>query len=338
MQSDQVEEFASLLAAAEHIVITQADNPDADSLGSALALEALLTEQGKTVSLYCAVDMPGYLKYLEAWSRVSKDIPNKFDMSIIVDASAKALLEKPTASGVLKQLATKPCVILDHHSETANDLDFASLIINDTSVSSTCELVYNLTRQLDWPQPLDALTALANGILGDTQGLSNQLASPATYHAMAELIEQGVNRPALEEARRAQSKMPESIYRFKAKLIMQTEFAADGKIAYATVNQQDINTFSPLYNPGPLIQSDMLQVERVLIGIVFKVYDNGTVTAMIRANNGAEIADKLAVHFGGGGHAYASGFKVMDGRSFKEIKSQCLDKATDLLAQITKPA
>lgn len=327
----EFEQVAKLVEQFDRILIVQADNPDADSLGSALALEAILTEQGKKIVMYCGVDMPGYLKYLEGWSRVSKDMPAEFDLSIIVDASAKVLFEKSIRGGVFKPIESKPCIVLDHHRETANDLEFAVQVINKPEASSTCELIYEIANGLKWTQPLDALAYIANGILGDTQGLSNQLATAQTYRVMAELIEKGVDRPALEEARRAQSKMPEPIYRFKAKLIMQTEFAANGRIAYATVNQQEINTYSPMYNPGPLIQSDMLQVEGVMLGIVFKVYDNGTITGMIRANNGAEIADKLAANFGGGGHAYASGFKVTNGRSFGEIKSECIAIATGLL-------
>ena len=43
---------------AKKIVVIQAENPDGDSLGSALALEEILSEAGKDVKLYCAIDMP----------------------------------------------------------------------------------------------------------------------------------------------------------------------------------------------------------------------------------------------------------------------------------------
>ncbi len=55
---------------AENIVIIQADNPDADSLASALALEQILGDMGKKVHLYCGVSIPSYLRYLEGWDRV----------------------------------------------------------------------------------------------------------------------------------------------------------------------------------------------------------------------------------------------------------------------------
>lgn len=328
---EQASRFKDAVLKAESIVIVQADNPDSDSLGSALALEAILQEQGKQTYLYCAVDMPDYLKFFEGWSRVSKELPHEFGLSIIVDASTRTLFEKAEEIGLLKSLAPKPCLVLDHHRETTNDLDFATLIINNPDVSSTSELIYAICKQQGWKVPLDAARHIMSGILGDTQGLANQLTSPRTYRIMADLTEAGVDRPALEEARRAFTKMPQEIFRFKADLIRRAEFVADGRLALVSVSQDDINKYSPLYNPGPLIQNDLLQVESVLISIVFKIYANGTVTAMIRANNGAGVADKLAVHFGGGGHAFASGFKVVDASSFEKVKAECIQKTTELL-------
>src|ERR1700726_1357655 len=113
------------------IVIVQADNPDADSLGSALALEHILGDLGKEPLLYCGVDMPGYLRYMSGWDRVERDLPKQFDASIIVDASTMTLLEKLTASGQKGLLASQPCVVLDHHQTVDNEVPFASVMIND---------------------------------------------------------------------------------------------------------------------------------------------------------------------------------------------------------------
>ena len=67
---------------ASHIAILQADNPDGDSLGSALALEAILSEMGKRVSMVCAVDIAPHLRYLNGWDRVRKDIPTDVDCAV----------------------------------------------------------------------------------------------------------------------------------------------------------------------------------------------------------------------------------------------------------------
>lgn len=330
----EAEQIQEILEGATRVVIVQADNPDADSLGSALALEAILGEMGKAPYLYCGVDVPGYLRYMSGWDRVSKELPRQFAASIIVDASTMTLLDKLAQSGQQGWLAGKPCVVLDHHATVDNLIPFATVTINDPGRASAGELIYLLAKQLDWPLPLLAQEFLMSSILGDTQGLSNNLASAETYRVMAAFVEAGVDRPALEELRRASSKMPPEIYRYKADLIARTEFAADGRLATVVIPQAEINDYSPLYNPAPLIQADMLQTEGVQVAIVFKSYADGKITAAIRCNPMAPIGAELAQRFGGGGHPYASGFKVAGGRPFADVKADCLAYATELLDKL----
>ena len=332
------QQISDLLQSAQRVVILQADNPDADSLGSALALEHILGDMGKEPLLYCGVDIPGYLHHVEGWDRVQKDLPNQFDASIIVDTSTISLFEKLTHSGEKGWLAAKPCLVLDHHAEVQNEIPFATVMLNDFSRSSTGELIYWLARQLDWPLSVPAQANLMTAILGDTQGLSNQLTSADTYRAMAAMTEAGVDRPALEEARRLTNKMPVSIFRYKAELLKRTELVSDGRLALVTISQAEINQYSPLYNPAPLIQPDTLQTAGVQASVVLKQYDSGRITAAIRCNHGAGIAGELAEHFGGGGHAYASGFRVENGKPFNEVKSECIRFATELLDKLEATA
>jgi len=336
MNYSQANKIKPLLDDAHTIVILQADNPDADSLGSSLALEHILGDMGKNVYLYCGVDIPGYLHYLKGWDRVSHELPHQFDLSIIVDTSTLTLFEKLQQGGQKGWVASKPCIVFDHHATVQNRIDFATVELYDEHASSSSEVIFNLARQLDWSISADAGANLMTGILADTQGLSNDLSSAETYRVMASLVELGVNRPKLEEQRREYNRMPPEIFRYKAKLIERTEFIADGRIAWVGVPQNEINTYSPLYNPVPLIQTDMLQTSGVALAIVFKVYDDGKITGAIRANVGYGIADQLAEHLGGGGHPYASGFKIERGRPFNEVKSECLTFATDLLNNLPK--
>lgn len=330
----EADAITSIIENAGRIVIIQADNPDADSLGSALAMEQILAGMGKFPLLYCGVDIPTYLRYLEGWDRVTRDIPNRFDASIVVDASTLTLLEKLQQSGKMSWFASKPCIVLDHHAEVQNQIPFASVSVNDASRSSTGELIYAIGTQLGWPLDLEAQAYMMTAILGDTQGLSNQLTGSDTYRAMADMTDAGVSRPLLEEARREANKMPPEIFRYKADLIHRTELLADGRLAVVTIPQQEITDYSPLYNPAPLVQGDMLQTAGVLVSIVLKQYDDGKVTAAIRCNAGAPVGAELATHFGGGGHPYASGFKIVPGtnaKPFNEIKSECTNFVTELL-------
>lgn len=330
-QYPQAEQIQSIFNSAQHIVVVQADNPDADSLGSALALEHIIGDLGKEVTLYCAVDMPQYLHYLPGWDRVQNELPNQFDASCIVDVSTMTLLERAVEAGYHNRFAAKPCVVIDHHETVENVVPFAQVMLNDHTRASAGEIIYLLSQQLNWPLSVEAQTCLMASILGDTQGLSNELASADTYRVMAEFIEAGVDRPALEEQRRELSKMHPDIFRYKAALIQRTSFELDGRLAMVTIPQSETNTYSPLYNPAPLIQNDMLQTQGVQIAVVIKQYDDGRVTGAIRANAGAGVAGKIAEQLGGGGHAFASGFKVTDGRTAAQLKDQLVTIASELL-------
>jgi phosphoesterase RecJ-like protein len=330
------DDIDSIVKQASSVVVIQADNPDGDSLASALALEEILGDLGKTVHLYCGVDIPDYLKHLKGWDRVNKDIPSQFDASIIVDTSAIILLEKLEQSKYRSWVASKPVIVLDHHTDVKCDIPYATAVINDHEAVATGEVIYKLANSLGWPLNLQAKSHIASSILADSLGLTSEGTTAQTYRIMAELIDSGVDRPALEEARRAMTKMAEPIFRYKAKLIERTELLADGQIAFASVPPHELAEYSPLYNPAPLIQTDMLQIEGVLVAIVFKLYKDGKVTGSIRSNSGGNIAAELATHFGGGGHPYAAGFKITDGRPAGQIKAECLELVEKLLKEANK--
>lgn len=337
MNYPDIARIKELIAAADKIVIMQADNPDGDSLGSALALENILGDMGKKTWLYCAVDMPGYLHYMSGWDRVSNDIPSQFDMSIIVDASTMTLFEKLTLSGKQGWIASRPCIVLDHHRGVTNEIPFATITINDYTKSSAGEVIYTLASQLGIPISERAQECIMTAILGDTQGLSNSLASPSTYRIIADMIAAGIDRPMLEEIRREYSKMPQEIFRYKSVLISRTEFTDEGRIGSLIIPHEEIKNYSPLYNPSALIQGDILQTKGVAVAIVFKSYNDGRITAAIRCNPSGSIGVELAEHFGGGGHPYASGFKISSGRQLSEVKSECLELAANLLKTMEIP-
>lgn len=330
------DQIRQLVEQADKILIIQADNPDADSLGSALALEHILGDMGKRVYMYCGIGIPTYLGYLQGWDRVLNELPSTFDLSIIVDASTYVLFDQIEKNGQWGMVQSKPCIVLDHHGSVDRPLDFAAAQIVDAKASATGELIYGLAQQLSWQVSKDAGECIMGAILGDTQGLINDQTSATTYRVMADLTDLGVNRPLLEELRREYNRMPQSIFRYKGELIERMEYAADGRIAHVTIPQNEINEHSPLYNPAVLVQYDSLQVTNVELSVVFKTYDDGKVTGKLRSSIGAPVADKLAEHFGGGGHPHSAGFKVTDGRPFNEIKSECIRYASELLTNLNQ--
>lgn len=313
-------------------MVVQADNPDVDSLASSLALEQILHEMGKEPIVYCGVDLPSYMRHLPGSDRVVKEMPNKFDASIIVDTSSDSLLEQLYLSGAKAWLAAKPSIVLDHHA-TAPTITFASVMCVHEAVASS-EIIYELAQQLKWPLNLTAKKLITAAILSDSLGLTTEATSSRSIHIIAELVEAGVSLPELESARRESMRRAPELIHYKGRLLERVEFHSDNRITSLTIPWSEIEKYSPLYNPPMLVIDDMRMGRDTEMAICFKLYPNGKITAKVRCNWGSGIADKLAEYFGGGGHPYAAGFKIQDGRDFEKLKEEAIATAAKLLDEI----
>lgn len=325
----ETDQINSIIKDAHKIVIMQADNPDGDSVASALALEHILGDLGKEPYLYCGIDMPAHLRHLPGWDRVNKELPHQFDASIIVDTSTDGLFETLQKTDQRKWVASKPCIVLDHHDVEAA-IPYATVMCNQPVVS-TGELIYELAQQLDWPLRLEACEMLTASIMSDSLGLTTSATSARSIHIIGELVEKGVSLAKLEGLRRDLMRKSPELNRYKGQLLQRVEYHDNDRIATVTIPWEEIQKYSPVYNPSILVIDDMRMTENTDVAIAFKVYKDGKVTAKIRANFGKPVAADLAKHFGGGGHIYASGFKVSAGKPFNEVKSECIQVTSDLL-------
>lgn len=323
------QQISDLLEKSQRIVIMQADNPDGDSIGSALALEQILGDMGKDTFLYCGVDVPSYLRHLSGWDRISSEIPHQFDLSIIVDTSADSLFETLAKTGQRQWVAAKPCIVLDHH-DVDMTIPYATVVSNHHAVA-TGELIYELAQQLNWPLNVAAKSMLAVSILADSLGLTTDATTARSIHIIAELVDGGVKIPELEEKRREMMRKSPELVKYKGQLLQRVEYFSDDRVATITIPWVEIEKYSAAYNPSMLVIDDMRLTENTDVAIAFKLYNDGHITAKIRCNYGKGIANELAQTFGGGGHPYASGFKITNGRPFNEVKSECIAKATELL-------
>ena len=314
-----------ILNAAQKIIVIQAENPDGDSIGSAVALEEILGDMGKDVSLYCPVDIPRYLRYIKGWDRVTNEFDTKADMAIIVDTASSVLLSKvlaiPAANNFLN---TKPVLVLDHHT-TATDLEFPHELVSQPVVA-TGELIFNLATENNWPINVQAAEDMLIAIMSDSLGLTTPNVTPETFAVAGKLTELGAKNYEIEERRREFIKKSPEILAYKGKLIERVEYFLDGALAVVHVPFEEIEQYSDQYNPGALIGDELRLVEGVQVNAVIKTYPDGKLTARLRSN--APISEAIAGFFGGGGHKYAAGFRIYEGydQTLKEL-IEATDKA-----------
>lgn len=322
--------FGKFISDKKKICIIQAENPDGDSLGSAIALEYLLADE--EISLYCPVDIPKYLHYFDDWSRITNEFDFLADGYIIVDTAAQVLLSKLLDDAAIKnRLYSAPVLVIDHH-ETADDIDFAHESIIE--VRPACaELIYEIAKasQIEITKP--AAEVIMQGIMSDTLGLTSSAVTAQTFEICADLTRLGANISELEEKRREFMKKSPRILDYKADLIKRVEYSLDGTLATVHIPWDDIREYSDEYNPNVLILEELRLVEGVKVAVAVKTYPDGKVTGKIRCGSGAGIADKVAGYFGGGGHPFAAGFRTYD-ITYEDVLADLVKIVPELLSDV----
>lgn len=321
---DKLQKF---LVGKSRICIIQAENPDGDSLGSAIALDYILDQTEN--SLYCPVDIPEYLHYFEDWSRVSAEFDYKADGYIIVDTAASVLLSKLLDDLAIKNsLYSKPVLVIDHH-ETEDDLDFPHESVIETR-PACADLIYQAAKACELKIPEPATTALYAAIASDTLGLVSASVTADTMYTMGDLIRLGASPVEIDERRREFMKKTPRILDYKADLIKRIEYSLDGALATVHIPFEEIQEYSQEYNPNVLILEEMRMVEGVEVAIAVKTYPDGKATGKIRTQ--IPVAEQVAGYFGGGGHAYAAGFRVYD-MSYEEILTDLIKILPEIMEQ-----
>ncbi len=303
-------ESIELINQAKKVLIIQAENPDGDSLGSALALEEILGDIGKEISLYCDVEIPKYLRYINGWDRVAQDFDTTADLAIIVDTTSNTLISKALQiPGARHYFETHPILVIDHHTKVESTLSFEHSILNEKAVA-TGELIYFLATEAGWTINPAAAENLFAAIQADSLGLSTQSTTTESFEASTGLVRLGASPYALESRRREYMKKSAEILQFKGELIGRIEYFLEGRLALVHVTWEDIQQYSDQYNPSVLVLDEMRLVTGVDVAIALKTYPDGKLTGKLRSN--LPVSDAISGYFGGGGHSYAAGFRIYE--------------------------
>lgn len=310
---DEIREKINL---SKKILVIQAENPDGDSIGSALALEEIFGKMGKSVSLHCPVQIPTYLRFIRGWDRVNLDFDYDADLAVIVDTSSNLLMSKtlrdPAAASWLEK---NPVIVFDHHVSVTPDLQFScDYVISDTAVS-TGEEIFDVFRDEsdNFAKNLIGAQAAENlyiSIQADSLGLTTAATTAESFFASGELVRLGANPADIENRRRELMKKKPEILAYKGRLIERIEYFSGGRTALIQVPFDEIQKYSNDYNPTMLVLDEMRLVTGVDVAIGVKTYPDGKITGKLRTNIG--VANLVAEHFGGDGHVFAAGFRIYE--------------------------
>jgi bifunctional oligoribonuclease and PAP phosphatase NrnA len=300
---------AARVDAARRVLVASHENPDADTLGAALGIAAIVERNGGTASLVCADPVPQLYDFLPGMGRFGPDpdptvVP---DLLVVCDCGSLERL------GALRErhaelFASLPRVIVDHH---ASNVEGGPADWVDPNAAATCEMVTLLAVRLG--VPLDTgggalASVLMGGLVMDTSTFAHPNVTPRTLAVAAALVAGGA--PLSDISRRLYRTKPDAQLRLFGVVLDRLETAAAGSIVFSTLLDTDLVATGTLGAHSEGIIDLLAQAEAAEVAILFKEAGPQATRVSVRTRDGGVDATQLTGAFGGGGHARAAGATV----------------------------
>ena len=281
---------------------------DLDALGSSIGMYLIL--KGKRKNCYIVVDdithelgVEKVLRELEGCITIikSEDIEKYMypreskNLLMILDTNKPELVQ---SKELLKKFDKK--VVIDHHDLSKTSIKDA-IIINDTEVSSTCEMITELIEFYDVEIESYYATVLLAGIVLDTNNFTLKT-NPGTYYAAYYLSSLGAS------AKKVQYLLKQDIeeYTERQKLLAGIE-TINGRIAITKATPYTIYRREDLAR----VADTLLFFNNIEASFVIGKIGKDTVGVSARSLGNYEI-NKILEKIGGGGSDYNGAAKFED--------------------------
>ncbi|WP_170920341.1 DHH family phosphoesterase [Desulfacinum hydrothermale] len=277
--------------------------PDGDAVGALLAAATLLRKLGKQVDAYCQDPPPPGHDFLAGVQSIRHtwDPDADYDAAFLVDCG-----ELQRVGGVLAEKIIRVPVIvnIDHH---VNHDPFGTVAWVDPQASSTCEMLYTLSRHLGVEPDKDMAEQLYTGILTDTGSFRFSNTTHKVLRMAAELVARGAE-PAFIAGRVYDSASPGRLH-LLAKVLETVEYHADCRLATAQLTQAMFRQTHTNREDAEGFINHLRSVKTVVMAVLFREDVDQVVHVSLRSKSPVDVAAFARAH-GGGGHRHAAAFRM----------------------------
>ena len=281
--------------------------PDGDCIGAQIALARVLLTLGHEVICVNADIVPRRLQFLVpgmTFLRTDDVLADPTDYAaIFVDCADHA-----RAGERLRTRFPAPVGNIDHH---LSNIGYAETNLVDSASAATCEILAGMFFDNGLTVDAQAAQGLYTGILTDTGQFRFTSTTRRTFLLAAELMGRGAKptEAGFELYERETTGKLQLLQRFLASLAME----CDGRICIGVLpNGVFEETGSNTEDTEGLVDYARC-IDGVDIGVLIEERPDGSVKASLRAKDPAFRLDRVAAHFGGGGHACAAGLSLKHG-------------------------
>jgi len=311
----QLEGLQHFLSTPRRIIITTHHKPDADALGSSLALYQYLVKKGHEVLVIAPTDYPNFLRWMNGEDKVMVfEGQEETAAKRIAEAELIACLDFSAISrindmGPLVLASAAKKLMMDHHPEPES---FADFVWHDTSAASTAELIFELIAFMGDKDLLDEGigACIYAGIMTDTGSFKHPSTSKKVHLITAELMDVGVNTHKVAKAvydNNTERRLRLLGYALSEKLVVLQEYHT----AYISLSAEELQRFDAQTGDTEGLVNYALSIEGIIMAAI--IVDRTKLIKMsFRSIGEFSVNDFARTHFNGGGHKNAAGGQSTD--------------------------
>lgn len=296
----------------KNIAIAMHNNPDGDCIGSAVALEEALIQNGKRVDIILQSKVAKKFAPIIGSNRVDKYmIPYEgkhYDVIFILDVADYERTYSPI------QNMTSKIVIIDHHLN--NNIPKVNYYLNEND-ASTGMTIYKLIKFISPITPKIA-TAIYLTIRSDTSNFKNSNTNSKTHSMAAELLIAGAD---IKEINNIYDDKSISYIKLMGTTLNNIKIDTVNKIAYLIISKNDIAFVGSNMREAGLIIDLMKTIENVEVALLFIENTN---QVAIKARSKSFDVCQIMKEFGGGGHKCSAGCMTLSDDVYR-TKEKVLD-------------
>jgi phosphoesterase RecJ-like protein len=298
MNTKMKKKVAELIRNSQRIAITCHVRPDADCIGSGLALFFMLKQFGKDVHFFNIDKSPFPLTELPGYHVIElrQMYPEPFDIAILIEGGT----EDRTGMNHLDKYYT---INIDHHATSSHCCNLNWI---DPYASAAGELVYDLANELSIQWTRDIGFNLFAAISSDTGSFKYSNATAKALEIASRLVKKCHFTPVEVSDLLFNSNHPEKVQMIQ-KVLSTLELKENNRVAMIIFRRNFLTRLSL----KDIETEDVISIARSILGVdvtlFFKEVEDNYFRVSIRSR-GDICSQEVARAFNGGGHPHAAGF------------------------------
>lgn len=298
MDKDLFSQALGLIGKYDRIIIHRHKNPDGDALGSQIGLKTIIKDNFPEKEVYCVGDEAGRLSFMEG-SAMDEVDSSLFDdaLAIVLDTSSPRLISDERYKMAAETLR------FDHHLFVEK---ICSLEVLDTTAESCCGIIVDFAEASGLALSPLSSKSLYTGMVTDSGRFLYDSVSRRSHERAALLLSEVFDRNEIFSNLYA-----EDFSAIKRKNSFMERIAlTENGVAYVYSSKKDVEDMGiSAFSVARGLVNTMANIKGVHIWVNFAESDEG-VLCELRSNR--DNINPVAVKYGGGGHAKASGATVKD--------------------------